>query len=721
MKRIFFLLLLANAALGQTPTQTFNGLLYRYNNGLQVNGSLFTPRDTTTWSGSVGDSGRLAYKNGRFYGRDTVSFKAFKTGTDDTYNVIDFGAKGDGITNDSAAFARAINSGSKKVFIPKGRYLIQRVDLRGDLEIFGESGTVVVQQTNSLGQVGAFEYRRTDGSTDGNIYIHDIEFESQSSNNLNNAILFLVDTLSRVENVKIDRVKLTKQRGTGILFLNRFQDYLGIRNVSITNCSLIGDPTQPTQSQAANLVRFFGNHQIFLPRNYGKVYYEGVSVTNCYAEYGRTLADMKRGGRNVIVYGNKAYNMYDIPFSIDGCYSGSIVSNTIDADSTFFLTYGSSSIEVQGENILVGSNQIRRSKVHGILITDYGYPDEGGVGHNSRNITITGNSISRAGDMGIKTINVIGGLISDNYINFAKTRSISIDNGTGRVDTLGALLKSKFVSIFSNRISDTSNLFVASDSSVIGRNYSSRQPAVLTNSGLDNYTEPTTATDYLNLIKTVDGSGSGLDADLFDGRESNTFYGNSFTAFTDFNSATGNNIYDLSGFQPSNRPATGNFFSVLNIDNSVANNNRFQMAWQLGTQNIHIRNQTTGSWSSWNRLYHTGDFSISTSATASTVPVRDASGGIFSTSVSTAITTTSSNITLDATHGTLIATSPITVNLPTASTASGRIYYIVNYNTGGNITFGTAVLKGGASVTTMTNNAAWRLQSNGTSWYVTGE
>lgn len=90
-------------------------------------------------------------------------------------------------------------------------------------------------------------------------------------------------------------------------------------------------------------------------------------------------------------------------------------------------------------------------------------------------------------------------------------------------------------------------------------------------------------------------------------------------------------------------------------------------------------------------------------------------------SFATAITTTGSNITLTVDHGTLIATSPLTITLPAASAAPGRIYYISNYASGGNLTLSIGVLKGGATVTSVPNNANWRLQSNGTSWYVTGE
>lgn len=113
------------------------------------------------------------------------------------------------------------------------------------------------------------------------------------------------------------------------------------------------------------------------------------------------------------------------------------------------------------------------------------------------------------------------------------------------------------------------------------------------------------------------------------------------------------------------------------------------------------------------KVLTSGFVGIKTATPTSTMHVAGSFAG--------AITTTGSNITLTVDHGTLIATSPLTITLPAASAAPGRIYYISNYASGGNLTLSIGVLKGGATVTSVPNNANWRLQSNGTSWYVTGE
>jgi hypothetical protein len=43
---------------------------------------------------------------------------------DGTVNVRDFGAKGDGVTDDTAAFQAAFNSRARTVYVPPGTYCI---------------------------------------------------------------------------------------------------------------------------------------------------------------------------------------------------------------------------------------------------------------------------------------------------------------------------------------------------------------------------------------------------------------------------------------------------------------------------------------------------------------------------------------------------------------------------------------------------------------------
>jgi hypothetical protein len=104
-----------------------------------------------------------------------------------------------------------------------------------------------------------------------------------------------------------------------------------------------------------------------------------------------------------------------------------------------------------------------------------------------------------------------------------------------------------------------------------------------------------------------------------------------------------------------------------------------------------------------------GNVGVATSSPLSTLDVTGSTGA--------SITTTSSSISLNATHSTVILTSgtPV-VTLPSASSCTRRIYTIVN-NTGSSCTVSTYVPFGGSTSTTLANATSYTLQSDGTNWY----
>ncbi|MBL7815201.1 MAG: hypothetical protein JNL70_09330 [Saprospiraceae bacterium] len=108
------------------------------------------------------------------------------------------------------------------------------------------------------------------------------------------------------------------------------------------------------------------------------------------------------------------------------------------------------------------------------------------------------------------------------------------------------------------------------------------------------------------------------------------------------------------------------------------------------------------------RILSSGNMGIGTSTPNSKLEVNG--------SVAYPITTTSGNLTLDATHHTIIITGTHTITLPAASTCANRIYNLVN-NSGASRTISSYINLGGTSVTTLASATSIRIQSNGTSWY----
>jgi hypothetical protein len=60
-------------------------------------------------------------------------------------NVLDYGAKGDGVTNDTAAIQAAVNAGGT-IYFPDGTYEITHVDLGSNTQLIGESWNTIIHQ-----------------------------------------------------------------------------------------------------------------------------------------------------------------------------------------------------------------------------------------------------------------------------------------------------------------------------------------------------------------------------------------------------------------------------------------------------------------------------------------------------------------------------------------------------------------------------------------------
>ena len=67
------------------------------------------------------------------------------------YNVLDFGAVADGVTNNAAAIQRAIDEATirgGKVIIPSGRFLSGTLTLKSNVELYLETGAVLISSLN---------------------------------------------------------------------------------------------------------------------------------------------------------------------------------------------------------------------------------------------------------------------------------------------------------------------------------------------------------------------------------------------------------------------------------------------------------------------------------------------------------------------------------------------------------------------------------------------
>ncbi|EHC2197425.1 hypothetical protein JTV59_002250 [Salmonella enterica subsp. enterica serovar Minnesota] len=177
--------------------------------------------------------------------------------------------------------------------------------------------------------------------------------------------------------------------------------------------------------------------------SYGDKKICNVKVINCKAKKIRTLTDFKRGTYSSISTIHYTEDMYDCHHSCDGAFNIVIDNITCNTNSNFNEGTATNFIEIQGENVIVtnvtgNGNDITKQ---GIFVTDYGLPEENGVGHNSVNVSLDNVKLLNLLSDGIKVQNGINCIINNITIQGCKGHPVLFASGSGRVDDAGYKLE----------------------------------------------------------------------------------------------------------------------------------------------------------------------------------------------------------------------------------------------------------------------------------------
>jgi len=117
-----------------------------------------------------------------------------------------------------------------------------------------------------------------------------------------------------------------------------------------------------------------------------------------------------------------------------------------------------------------------------------------------------------------------------------------------------------------------------------------------------------TASEILTLIKTVDGAGSGLDADTLDTLSSGNFFRNTTNiGSTDTNNLTVRGVYGNSS-ESSNQPFDNNAGTIIHLDGRDSNYKSQIFQYSSGGD-LYVRGKHGGSasWSGWSKVWHEGN------------------------------------------------------------------------------------------------------------------
>ncbi|NEU76503.1 hypothetical protein PI95_029310 [Hassallia byssoidea VB512170] len=162
-------------------------------------------------------------------------------------SVKDFGAVGDGITDDSSAIQSAVTA-SNKVYIPAGTYKITKgITIPSNREIFGDgAGTIIQLAANSI-----TAFSTGNSSDSSNIFIHNLLIDGGGqTSTISTGFRGCVGIYAtRISNLKINNVVIQKMGvsnqvkptidsdsgGFGIIVEAR---YGSIQNIRISNCTI---------------------------------------------------------------------------------------------------------------------------------------------------------------------------------------------------------------------------------------------------------------------------------------------------------------------------------------------------------------------------------------------------------------------------------------------------------------------------------------------------
>lgn len=347
-------------------------------------------------------------------------------------NVKEYGAIGDGATDNTLAIQRAINE-SNYIYIPEGIYCYTKLKLKSNLVIMGDNTTLKCLNVTTSGNDASILAEYKDKKIE-NVRIEGITFEGNKENikhEFYDIIGFFAFNDEKIKDIIIANCQFNNFKEDGIRFM--YSKNANISNISIKGCVFNGIKNN---HPSLNGIRFVMDDYV---KTYGLYPVNNVYIHDCKGEMIRTLCDIKRGCKNVIISDCFTHNMNDCHNSIDGS-KNVVVSNIISSMTEDFKpTTGANFIEVQGEDITIkniigeGSNQVR----DGLQITDYGHPDESGVGHNSKNIIISQCVFKNVYRNGYNIMNGNNVKISDCSIENAGAHSYAFASGDGRKDSKG--------------------------------------------------------------------------------------------------------------------------------------------------------------------------------------------------------------------------------------------------------------------------------------------
>lgn len=314
-------------------------------------------------------------------------------------NVMDYGATGDGTTNDTVAIQGALDAatGGGVVYFPPGEYRIARnigtndrwgvkvtnsnVTLKGDQAFLRRFNTNITSDADVYPILFVGVPDSNVASLTTNVVVDGLNFIGENTQHnspgdtptdFRNAIEFKNTSNTLVNNCQftaIDSAAIVYQRPAAYDYFNN-QYYNTTKNYSskVTGCSFIATPHAVAGRALIHAIALTGIDFCNIVNNYfewcdgcvqGQTQYNNYSDTEndtfTFTGPAAALGPLKRCGRNIIIDGNTVYNSSEHCFYIE-LMDVTISDNNIRTDNTSVCT--TDQIKIRGRGISVIGNII---------------------------------------------------------------------------------------------------------------------------------------------------------------------------------------------------------------------------------------------------------------------------------------------------------------------------------------------------------------------------
>jgi parallel beta-helix repeat protein len=305
-------------------------------------------------------------------------------------DILSCGAKGDGKTNDTAAFAKAV-AGGKDVYIPAGQYLVDEIKIPEGTFFHGVGFGSQIILAKGNGTVSVGSHCKLSNLN----FAGQEKYDAKGGGPQNKALV----SLQNVSDITVDNIRIENYKNTG-LYLEHANDVKVLNSrfekvnwgILIVFCNRVQVSGNDVIDALSHGIQFWGQWKWEV-----KDCADLIFVNN-YVKNGGGGAIWGTGGKRVVMANNIVDGATDVGLDLEWCEDSTITGNTVRncENGGISLFFACQRVSITG-NTVINDRPISDPKAawwvrSGIWLT---YPNretyKNDFGH--RDITIVGNTI----------------------------------------------------------------------------------------------------------------------------------------------------------------------------------------------------------------------------------------------------------------------------------------------------------------------------------------